>query len=105
MRSTRRIPAALALFALVPFLASWGNRRPPPDDGLVCAGRLVMLGDPLTQVLEKCGPPASGTQRCDDTGHHCYGTWTYHPSDGSFPRYVGFSDDVVRSIQAGSRFE
>jgi len=105
MPSRRRLPVALALFALVPFLASWGHRRPPPDDGLVCAGRLVLLGDPLAQVLEKCGPPASGTQQCDASGHHCNGTWTYRPSDGSFPRYVGFTDDVVRSIQAGSRFE
>lgn len=101
-----RLPL-LALCILVPFLASWRNpdRRPPPDDGLVCGGRLVLLGDPLDLVLAKCGPPVSAAQQCDASGRHCNGTWTYRPSDGSFPRYVGFTDDVVRSIQAGSRFE
>lgn len=106
----------IALLALVPFLASWApiasmggkggpERRPPPDDGLVCAGRLAIVGDPLDQVLEKCGPPARADQQCDSSGHHCNGTWTYRPDNGSFPRYVGFIDDTVRSIQAGSRFD
>jgi len=104
MPALRRLPAAIALLAVVPFLASW-TRRPPPDDGLVCGGRLVLIGDSLAQVLEKCGRPARGAQQCDSAGQHCNGTWTYRPDDGSFPRYVGFIDDTVRSIQAGSRFE
>lgn len=105
MDTKRAVRFAIAL-ACVPLLAGWRNAGgcPPPDDGLSCNGNLIEVGNPIERVYEKCGPPLAGSQQCDAWGHHCAGSWVYRPAGGDFPRFVGFSDDVVRSIRAGSRF-
>jgi hypothetical protein len=92
----------LALIMTAPSRVGWG-RRPPPDDGLTCGGTLIQIGDPLGRVRDACGPPSQALDRCDAEGRHCSGTWVYR-RDGSFPRSVDFSDDVVQSIRATSRF-
>lgn len=79
------------------------SRRPPPDDGLSCNGRLVLIGDPSADVLAKCGQPAYADGYWDRWGRHRFATWVYQ-QPGSFPRYVRFRDDVVVSIEAGTRF-
>ena len=103
---TRRRLRFVVILAFVPLLAGWRNagRIPPPDDGLECGGNLVLLGDTIDRVFEKCGPPLAASQQCDAWGHHCSGTWIYRLGEGNFPRYVGFVNDTVRSIRAGSRF-
>jgi hypothetical protein len=79
---------------------------PPPDngDGLSCNSYLVLVGDTMAQVLEKCGSPSYIDRRCSRRG--CYTeVWTYRLDAGAFPRYVTFVGGTVRSIRAGSRFD
>jgi hypothetical protein len=104
--SLKRALLFVMIAACVPWLAGWttASGTPYPDDGLSCNGNLIEVGNPIDRVYEKCGQPLGGSQQCDAWGHHCSGSWLYRPRAGDLPRYVIFTDDIVRSIQAGSRF-
>lgn len=65
-------------------------------DSLRCNGEIVNIGDPKSDVKEKCGKPTSLKKESWFTE-----VWFYDFGPGSFVYYVKFVGDVIERIQTG----
>lgn len=95
--------AGAGLLALAP------SRALAANDGLACGRRLVSLGDPAAQVLDRCGPPDMRTSRVETRflrGRPFYVTideWMYKRGARDFSRLALFENGRLVSVEAISR--
>ncbi len=65
-------------------------------DSLQCNGEIVNIGDPKSDVKEKCGEPTSLKKESWFTE-----VWFYDFGPDTFVYYVKFVGDVIERIQTG----